>query len=197
MSSFETAIRELDRLNAEDPTTVLVEGQRRPRQLVHAEWLSGWVERLDPEASEALRLAARAQHLMRFRIPRDDFPEGRTGYLEWRKAAARFHASEAEQVLARAGYDKRVMAEVRRIILKQGIKQYPDVQTMEDALCLSFLERELAVFAAKHDEDKVVHILLSTWKKMSERGQEHALALKASLPPALGALLDRALASEG
>lgn len=152
----------------------------RPKELVHAERLAAWVERLDPSPSEALVLASHCQHLRRWELAREEFAPGRVGYLTWRKALARLHADHAAEVLRRAGYDAALLEQVRQINLKQGLRTNPDVQTMEDALCLCFLEHELVDFALKHPDAKVVDIIAKTWAKMSERGHQRALGLPLS-----------------
>jgi hypothetical protein len=136
------------------------------------------VDRLEPEASEALRLAAHCQHLERWKIARGDFPEGRVGYLQWRTQLGRFHAARAREVLTGLGYDEATIAAVERIATKQNLRSNRDSQTMEDALCLVFLEFELDDFMRKYpDEQKAIDILQKTWRKMSERGHDAALAL--------------------
>lgn len=190
-SRLERAWSLFDEANARDPNTVTDRGTSRPRELVDAERLSAWIDRLDPEASEPLLLAGRCQHLRRWEIPRGSYPEGRIGYLEWRKALSRFHADRASEILRDVGYDDATIERVRTINQKRSIKQDPDVQTMEDALCLAFLEHEIDEFAAKHPDDKIVDILQKTWRKMSDRGHEAALALPFS--DRVGALVGRAL----
>lgn len=188
------AIAAFRALNAQDPNTLLDAGVQRPHELVDSERLAAWVERLEPAPSEALALASHCQHLCRWQLPRGDFPEGRIGYLTWRKALARLHADRATEVLRGVGYGEAAIAEVRAINLKQGLHTNPDTQTMEDALCLAFLEFELAEFAGKHDDAKVIDIIQKTWGKMSERGHQRALALAPSLPSVAAALVARALA---
>jgi hypothetical protein len=180
MDRFERAIASFDRANAEDPVSIDVGGRRCPRELVQAQRLSAWVERLRPDASEALKLAARCQHIRRWEIPRATYPEGRIGYLEWRKVLSRFHADRASEILREAGYGDATIEHVRTINHKRGIKQDADVQTIEDALCLVFLEHEFDDFAAKHPKEKVIDILQKTWRKMSAEGQKQALALPLS-----------------
>lgn len=173
--------------------TELVDGAARPRLLLQAERLARWVERLEPNASEALRLAAHCQHLERWKIPRSDFPEGRTGYLQWRTQLGRFHAARAREVLTGLGYDEATVTAVERIATKQNLRSNHDSQTMEDALCLVFLEFELDDFMRKYpDEAKAIDILQKTWRKMSARGHEAALALP--LGDEAKALVGRALA---
>jgi len=191
MERFERAIASFDRANAGDPVSIDVDGRLRPRELVQAERLSAWVDRLRPDASEALRLAARCQHIRRWETPRSTYPEGRIGYLEWRKALSRFHADRASEILRDVGYDEETIERVRTINHKRGIKQDRDVQTIEDALCLVFLEHEFDDFAAKHPREKVVDIVQKTWRKMSEAG--HTRALELALSPSTLALVREAL----
>jgi hypothetical protein len=187
------ALAAFAQVNAEDPKHELVDGVPRPHEQVQAERLAAWIERLEPHASEALRLAAHCQHIRRWRIAREQFPSGRAGYLKWRAELARFHAETASAILTSLGYDSQIIDAVRRINLKQGLNKQGDVQTMEDALCLSFLEHELAAFVPRYPEQKVLEILRKTWKKMSERARNLALALE--LPPSTRALIERALAA--
>lgn len=186
-----TALGRFDALNAEDPRRLEVAGVERPRELVQAERLERWVLRLAPNASPALRLAARSQHLQRWAIPRSAYPEGRIGYLKWRKDLARHHAELTAGILEDVGFDADTMEAVRAIQLKQGLKAAPETQTMEDALCLTFLEHEFAEFAAKHDEAKVIDIVQKTWRKMSAQG--HSEALQLALPESARLLVERAL----
>jgi hypothetical protein len=185
------AHRRFDALNAEDPRSVEPDGAARPRELVHAEWLEAWVHRVVPAPSLALRLAARCQHLARFRIPRDDYPRDRAGYLTWRRDLARMHADLAGEILAELGFDVATREAVRRINLKKTIKQDAEVQAMEDALCLSFLEHDFVPFIDDYDDAKVIGIVRKTWAKMSERG--HELALELPLSGRARNLVERAL----
>jgi hypothetical protein len=189
---FARACSAFDAVNAQDPRAVRDGGQDRPRELVHAERVARWIERLAANPSEALRLAARCQHVERWTIPREQFPPGREGYLQWRRVLAKFHADRATAVLRDVGYDDATIEQVQRIVLKRGIKRDDEVQTMEDALCLTFLEREAGGFAARHAPDKVVAILRKTLVKMSDRGKKEALGLElpAAVRDALGAALD-------
>lgn len=188
---FQQAMAAFARANAEDPNRIAIDGVPRPRELVHAERLSAWVHRLEPNASEALSLAAHCQHIRRWQIPRDSYPAGRVGYLRWRTELSRFHADTAARLLDDQGYDSELIDAVRRINLKQGLRSNPDSQTMEDALCLAFLEFEFEDFSHKYATEKVVEIVQKTWKKMSPRAQ--ALALKLPLSGAALELVGRAL----
>ena len=189
---FEAAINAFDRANAEDPHLLSAAGGDHPRELLHAQRLSAWVERLAPGASEALRLAARCQHIRRWQIPRNSYPSGRVGYLQWRTQLARFHAETSTRILEEQGYEPELIDAVRRINLKQGLRSNPDTQTMEDALCLAFLEFEFTEFCAKYPGEKVIEVVQKTWKKMSANAHELALTLPFS--PASLELVKLALA---
>ena len=80
---------------------------------------------------------------------------------------------------------------VASLVRKEEIKRDPEAQTLEDVICLVFLENYFAEFAAAHDEEKVINILRRTWKKMSERGREMAKGLE--IPAAAGELVRRAV----
>jgi hypothetical protein len=191
-SRFEKAILAFSELNGADPVREEVGGTLRPRLLVQAERLAAWIDRLEPNASEALRLAAHCQHLERWKIGRHEFPEGRAGYLQWRTRLGRYHAERAREVLASLGYEEATLGAVETIVTKQHLRSNPDSQTMEDALCLVFLEYEFDDFLRKYpDETKAVEILQKTWKKMSARG--HAAALGLNFSERGRALVGRAL----
>lgn len=182
-SRFDLAVAAFERINAEDPRRERVGELEWPRELLRARQLVQWVSRLAPEASEALRLAAHCQHIGRFRYPRTSYPEGRVGYLRWRTELSRRHAEMAREVLTATGYDADTVAAVQGIVQKQGLRSRPDVQTMEDALCLVFLEHEFAEFCAEHDDAKLLTIVRKTWAKMSPRARELALQLSLSGRP--------------
>ena len=166
---FDDAIAAIDAANAADPVTIEVRGRRRPKEQAHAELMTEWVEQLDPSADEAQLLAARGHHLRRWAVPRSTYPEGRAGYLRWRTARKRQHAAEVAELLEATGYDAATIDRVQQIITKEGLGRDPDVQVHEDALCLVFLETQLADLAASVGEDQVVEVIRKTTRKMSPR----------------------------
>lgn len=189
---FARAIAAIDAANADDPHRVLIRGEERPKELAHAALVTEWVERLEPEAGEALRLAARAHHLRRWTIPRSTYPEGRSGYLRWRKALHEQHAREVAEILAEAGYDEVTIARVQDLVRKRGLGRDDEVQVLEDALCLVFAESQLVELAQRVDDAKMVDVIRKTLAKMSPRAID--LALELDLPAEARELLGRALA---
>src|SRR6185436_2912578 len=138
----------------------------RPRELVYSEWLSDWVVQLCPDASEALRLAARCQHLCRWEVPRSSYPMTRAGYLQWREGLKKFHAERAATILREVGYPEPMVERVQGLNLKKNFPQDPETRVLEDALCLVFLERQFSELASKTAEDKIINVLQKSWKKM-------------------------------
>ena len=167
----------IDRLNREDPNTDLVGGAARPRELVYAERLSAWVQRLNPHASEALQIAARGQHIQRWTIPRSRYPMTRQGYLRWRETLKTFHAQTVGTLMRQAGYTEGDIARVQLIISKRRLTDDADTQTLEDALCLVFLETQFTDLKHKTSDDKMRELIRKTWAKMSERGRSAAMQL--------------------
>jgi len=192
---LEQALAAIDAANADDPHTIDVGGQVRPKELAHAELMTAWIERLVEHPTAAQRLAARAHHLRRWVSPRDTYPEGRAGYLKWRRDQAVRQADEVAAILTACGYDEAAVERVQAIIRKQDLRTDPEVQAHEDALCLVFLQTQLLALAADLGPEKAVDVLAKTVKKMSPRGRSEALEL--DLPPDGRSALEQALASVG
>jgi hypothetical protein len=191
---FKKAIQSFDAANAEDPNLERVDGVSYPKELLYAQRMTTWLERFAPDASEALRLAARCQHIRRWVMPRSHYPMDRRGYLQWRTALAKFHAETAADILRGVGYEEAFIARVRSLIRKEGLKRDMEVQCLEDVICLVFLESYCADFATSHDVAKILPIIRKTWEKMSPAGREVAGTL--DLPPEVRRLVEAALAGE-
>jgi hypothetical protein len=194
---FDRAIARFDAANAADPNPEAVEGRERPRELVYGERMTAMLARFAPDAPEVVRLAARCQHIERWKIPRSDYPMDRIGYLQWRKRLNKFHGEVAGGLLREVGYDEPTVARVARLLMKEGLKSDPEAQMLEDVVDLVFLESYLAGFVATHgqyDAAKFADILAKTAKKMSPEGRAAALRLIA-LPPELAPLVREVMAA--
>lgn len=190
---FAAALARFDEENAKDPNLADGEGGAQPHELAYSHWLTAWVLRLEPAASEALRLAARCQHLRRWEIPRESYPATRAGYLKWRQKLKEFHAEKAAAILQETGYGEDLIGQVRDLNLKKNFPADPECRVLEDALCLVFLERQFAGLAAKATEEKVVSALRKCWDKMTPAARD--LALQLDYGPGERRLLDLALGS--
>ena len=189
---FEATLAAFDAANAEDPNL----DQGRPKELLYAQRMSEMLARFAPDASEAVQLAVRAQHIQRWKTPRASYPADRQGYLQWRTGLYKFHAETAGRIMRETGYDAETIERVQAAVGKKGIKVNAETQLLEDVTDLVFLEHYLAGFAARHpdyDEAKWIEIIRKTWQKMSADAREFVLAGKASLPEALTPLILKAV----
>lgn len=191
MEPYAHARRLIDAAHAADPHRT-VDG--RPAELAYADEMEAWVVRLVPGASPVLRLAARCQHLERWRVPRATYPEGRAGYLAWRKFLYRKQADRARELMLAGGVSAAEADDAATWVSKTGLRTNPGTQALEDAAVLVFLDREIGAFAAQHTEyprEKFVDILRKTWRKLSPAGQSAAAALE--LPAPIAALVREAI----
>jgi hypothetical protein len=188
---FEKTVAKIEAENARDPNQIKVGGEQLPRELFYGRRLTEWVLALNPSASEALLLAARAQHIRRWEIKRDTYAMDKAGYHRWKNALKKFHAEVTGQILREGGYGEAMIKAVEELNLKTARNE--DAQTLEDALCLLFLEHQLDELMAKTTEEKVVNALRKSWSKMSKKGRE--LAGKITLTPSAQRLLELALSA--
>lgn len=176
MDAVETVDRAraaIDAANAEDPHR----GHGEPLAMLQGRLAEEWVVRLQPEASTALRLAARAHHLRRWVVPRSTYPEGRAGYLRWRRDQKQRHADELRDILGRTGLETPVVDRATAIVAKVGLGSDPEVQVFEDAVCLTFLETQLGDTADRLDRDLMVGVIAKTLAKMSDAGKAAATTI--------------------
>ena len=196
-SIFEKAIALIDAANSEDPNKVAADGKDWPKELLYSHRMSDMLQRFVPEADDAVKLAIRAQHVQRWKSPRDAYPMDRIGYLQWRKDLYKIQAETAAGLLQQAGYGEEVIGRVRESVAKKKIKENPDTQVLEDVTDLVFIEHYMQAFVDKHpeyDEEKWLDIVRKTWNKMSAEAQQFALAGNITLPEPLIPLIQKAVA---
>jgi hypothetical protein len=194
--NYQAAIAAFDQANSQDPNKEMADGREYPKELIYAQRMSEMQERYIPDASEAVKLAVRAQHIQRWKIPRSNYPMDKQGYLQWRTGLYKFHAETAGRIMKDAGYDDVMIDRVKKIVSKKGLKVNPETQLMEDVVDLVFIEHYLTGFVAQHpeyDEAKWIPIIRKTWQKMSSRAHEFALSGKIKLPEALVPLILKAV----
>ncbi len=191
MSRLDKALSAFDLANQQDPNKELVAGEMVAKEWIYAQRMTARLHVFCDNPSEELQLAARAQHICRWKIPRDAYPMDRSGYKKWRLDLAVFHGETAGKIMSDNGYGNDTIERVKDLLLKRGLKRDDEVQALEDVICLVFLEFYLEDFAAKHDEPKLIDIIQKTWNKMSEKG--HAAALKLPLSESMLQLVTKAL----
>jgi len=174
---IQQAIELIDQINQCDPVTELVDGVAQPKEWLYGIRMSECLAEFMPEASTALQIAARAQHIKRWSIPRSAHPLGREGYYKWRQSLGRLHAEEAMAIAVQVGCAEDEVQAIGRMLRKEKIKRDPQVQALEDVICLVFLKHYFSAFSEKHTPEKLIVIVQKTWAKMSEKGHDAALKL--------------------
>ncbi|MFP3977101.1 DUF4202 domain-containing protein [Marinobacter sp. KMM 10035] len=197
--ALKCALDAIDEANRADPNEEVVAGESVPREYAYSLHMTRWLYELEPDPSERMQIACRAQHLERWKMPRSDYPEGRKSYYEWRLACGRMHGRRAAEIMAKCGYPESECERVEVIVTKRELRKDADTQLLEDVACMVFLEKYFAQFYAdnaEYDREKWLRIVRRTWGKMSQRAHERALALAVNLPSHLQALLQEALTPE-
>lgn len=191
MNQLEKTLADFDNLNSQDPNKETLNGESIAKELLYSQRMSAQLHKFLDTPSEELQLAARSQHICRWKIPRNDYPMDRQGYKKWRLDLAIFHGETAGNVMLQNGYTEEQVQRVKDLLLKRSLKRDAEVQALEDVVCLVFLEFYLEDFASKHDEPKLIDIIQKTWNKMSEAG--HAEALKLPFSNQMLSLVTKAL----
>ena len=188
---FQLASQWIDAENAQDPNIEINESISFPKELLYSNRMYEKLMDFFPNASEEVQIAAKAQHICRWKIARESYPMDRVGYLKWREDLKKFHAKTTAEILEKAGYSPEFIARVSFLIEKKLLKKDQETQLLEDVICLVFLEHYLEPFVEKHDTEKLKNIILKTWNKMSENG--HQAALKINYSPANLQLINDAI----
>lgn len=200
-SSYEKALALIDEANSADPNQVQdEEGKKWPKELLYSERMSDMLQRFAPDADDVMKLAIRAQHIERWKSPRDAYPMDRIGYLKWRKDLYKIQADTAARLLQQAGYDEASIERLNKAVAKKNIKGNPDTQLLEDVTDLVFMEHYMLEFVGKHpeyDEAKWIDIIQKTWNKMSDEAHEFALSGEVRLPESLLPVIRKAVSGTG
>lgn len=192
-SQLDKTLVAFDAANAQDPNLEMVNGSMVAKELIYSQRMSEKLHSFCADASVELQLAARSQHICRWKIPRSNYPMDRQGYKRWRLELAAFHGETAGEIMTANGYDDATVQRVKDLLLKRSLKRDDEVQALEDVVCLVFLEFYMEDFATKHDEGKLIDIIQKTWNKMSTKG--HDAALKLPLSEHILALVGKALSA--
>ena len=171
MSRLDATLAAIDAANAADPDL----STGRPAALLYGERMSSELARLAPDASDILRIAARGQHIERWTSPRSAYPEGREGYLTWRRDLGAFHARRVGEIMQAAGYSAEEADRAGKLLRKEGIKRDAEVQMLEDVICFVFLRWYFSPFAEGRDPEGLLRIVEKTARKMSDTACARAL----------------------
>ncbi|KAF3941451.1 hypothetical protein ABW19_dt0208839 [Dactylella cylindrospora] len=174
---FAKAKEIIDAAHREDP---------KGEEIVYADNVEKYLKVLvaPEEPTNVQIIAARCQHLRRFLHPRSTYPDGKAGYLRWRRDLYTLQADYTTTLLSPLNIPSSELAEIHAAVAKKDLliksKVHPTTILLEDAAVLVFLAEEVEGFKQKHeeyDEEKWVGIVRKTWRKLSRRGREEAVKL--------------------
>lgn len=197
-NKFELAIELIDAANSEDANLEICDGKEMPKELLYSHRMSDMLQRYAPDADDAMKLALRAQHIQRWKYPRDEYPMDRKGYHLWRTNLYTFHADTVAALLGETGYDEEFIQRVKLAVSKKSLKNNPDTQLLEDVSALVFIEHYMLAFVEKHpeyDDEKWLLIIQRTWNKMTGKAHDFVLAGSIKLPVPLIPLIQKAVSS--
>ncbi len=195
---FEVAVELIDAANSEDTNLETSDGKELPKELLYSHRMSDMQQRYAADTDDAMKLALRAQHIQRWKYPRNEYPMDRKGYHLWRTNLYSFHADTVAALLLEAGYDDEFIKRVKLAVSKKSLNSNLDTQLLEDVSALVFIEHYMLAFVEKHpeyDEDKWISIIKRTWNKMTEKGHAFALSGSIKLPESLIPLIQKAVSS--
>jgi len=195
---FEVAVELIDAANSEDTNLETSDGKELPKELLYSHRMSDMQQRYAADTDDAMKLALRAQHIQRWKYPRNEYPMDRKGYHLWRTNLYSFHADTVAALLLEAGYDDEFIKRVKLAVSKKSLNSNLDTQLLEDVSALVFIEHYMLAFVEKHpeyDEDKWILIIKRTWNKMTEKGHAFALSGSIKLPESLIPLIQQAVSS--
>jgi hypothetical protein len=194
---FNIAIELIDEANSKDPNKATADDKDWPKELLYSHRMSEMIEHYAPEADDAMKLAMRAQHIQRWKLPRSNYPMNRKGYHQWRTKLYQYHADTAAELLKKAGYDEAFIERVKLAVSKKSLKSSPDTQLLENISAMVFIEFYMLNFVDKHpeySEEKWLEIIRKTWNKMSSHAQQFVLDGNIKLPGTLAPLIQKAVA---
>lgn len=189
LSLRNAAFVRIDESNSQDPNQIA----GRPRALVQGELASAWAERLVDTPDDSVAVACRAHHLERWVIERSSYPEGRAGYLRWRRDNKAHQARKTLELLDGI-YDEPTLQRIADLLLRKGLGADPEVQVVEDAACLVFLDTQFDDMVERLDHEHLVGVVAKTLKKMSASAIE--LAGEVSLSARATEVLSDAISQE-
>ncbi|WDE98365.1 DUF4202 domain-containing protein [Lentisphaera profundi] len=180
MSNYAKAVSMILDKNQLDPDKKIIDDQEVGANVLYSKYMGEWQEKLYPEVVDAVKLAARAQHICRWELKRVDFPEGKAGYFKWRTTLAKLHAQILSEIMDECDYSLTEIDRAKEACQKKNFKNNEDSQCVEDCACMVFLNYYFDDFIAKHSDERLIDIVGKTWGKMSEKAHDAALKLDLS-----------------
>jgi hypothetical protein len=167
---YTIAIRLIDTIHNQDLISETIDGVEIKAELLYSNRMLAVLEKVAPDASFELKLAAKCQHISRWSIPRATFPVGKKGYYDWRAAIMAHQLNVSTSVLKQAEINDQSIEIIVDVLKNKADKTNQNASIIEDTACLTFIKWYLVPFTGQFDAAKAKIILQKTAGKMSERG---------------------------
>ncbi|KAG2424463.1 hypothetical protein HXX76_014515 [Chlamydomonas incerta] len=207
----------IDDINSKDPSQVEWEGRRHPYRLLFGQWLSEWVQKLDPGAPDELFILARGKNIESWRlveIKRDDYSPNSIGQKQWEQDRKAWLANRLKGVMKTAGYSEASCKLAEDFMLGRDLPDPRDVrlydvtgpmgatnfrllellqmvQTLRDAEALVFLDKTFPRMFQELPADEVLTAVKRELAGVSKKCLATALSLP--WPPLARKLIGRAV----
>lgn len=169
-NQYTDALALIDGIHNQDPNSETIDGVEIKAELLYSKRMLEVLEKVAPEASMELKLAAKCQHISRWSIPRATFSLDKKGYYQWRAAIMEHQLSVTTSILKQAEINEQSIEIIVDTLKNKADKTNHNASIVEDTACLTFIKWYLVPFAGQFDAAKAKIILQKTACKMSERG---------------------------
>ena len=167
---YTKAVELINSVHNQDPNSETIDGVDIKAELLYSQRMLAILQKVQPNASLELQLAAQCQHISRWSIPRTTFSMDKKGYYQWRAAIMEHQLSVTSSVLKQAEINEQSIEIVVDTLKNKADKTNINASIIEDTACLTFIKWYLVPFAGQFDPEKAKVILQKTVGKMSERG---------------------------
>ena len=164
------AVELINSVHNQDPNSETIDGVDIKAELLYSQRMLAILQKVQPNASLELQLAAQCQHISRWSIPRATFSMDKKGYYQWRAAIMEHQLNVTTNTLKQANIADEAIAVVVDALKNKADKTNINASIIEDTACLTFIKWYLVPFAGQFDPEKAKVILQKTVGKMSERG---------------------------
>ncbi len=167
---YTKAVELINSVHNQDPNSETIDGVDTKAELLYSQRMLAILQKVQPNASLELQMAAQCQHISRWSIPRTTFSMDKKGYYQWRAAIMEHQLSVTSSVLKQAEINEQSIEIVVDTLKNKADKTNINASIIEDTACLTFIKWYLVPFAGQFDPEKAKVILQKTANKMSERG---------------------------
>ena len=157
---------------AKQKIRLIIAGSQVPEDPCHADNTLEWLLRLEPDASEALQLAALAHDIdraiERIKVKRANFDH----YDAFKAAHARNSAEILRPILTACGVERNIVEEACRLVEFHEVGGDPDSDLLKDADSISFFDVNLPLYFQREGWDETKRRSYWGYHRLTPSAQE-------------------------